>query len=169
MVLVDDQQVFRDANAAACRLLRRSREEIVGRRLAELTPPARHSEIEGVWRDFIAQRHAVRQWWLTDAGGQEIPIEVAATADVPEPGRHLGVVLSTIKEPEGVPHPRLSRREREVTGLLARGLSGEAIARELFLSPETVRTHIRNAMEHVGARTRAQLVAVALRDGLIEL
>lgn len=57
----------------------------------------------------------------------------------------------------------LSKREREVFELLAGGLSGAEIAERLVLSPETVRTHIRNAMAKLGASTRSQAVAVALR------
>ena len=56
----------------------------------------------------------------------------------------------------------LSKREREVFELLAAGLSGAEIAERLVLSPETVRTHIRNAMAKLGASTRSQAVAVAL-------
>jgi DNA-binding CsgD family transcriptional regulator len=57
----------------------------------------------------------------------------------------------------------LTRREREVLGLLAGGMSGAQIAAQLFLSPETVRTHIRNAMGKLGASTRSQAVALALQ------
>lgn len=57
----------------------------------------------------------------------------------------------------------LSKREREVFELLADGLSGAEIARALVLSPETVRTHIRNAMGKLGASTRSQAVVIALR------
>lgn len=56
----------------------------------------------------------------------------------------------------------LSRREREVFELLADGLSGAEIAERLVLSPETVRTHIRNGMAKLGASTRSQAVAIAL-------
>jgi DNA-binding CsgD family transcriptional regulator len=56
----------------------------------------------------------------------------------------------------------LSKREREVLELLAEGLSGAEIAEKLFLSPETVRTHIRNAMAKLGASTRSHAVALAL-------
>jgi DNA-binding CsgD family transcriptional regulator len=62
----------------------------------------------------------------------------------------------------------LTRREREVLGLLAGGMSGAQIAAELFLSPETVRTHIRNAMGKLGASTRSQAVALALQRDEIE-
>lgn len=57
---------------------------------------------------------------------------------------------------------RLSRRESEVLTLLAEGLTGEEIAKRLVLSPETVRTHVRNAMEKLDARTRTEAVVKAL-------
>ena len=55
---------------------------------------------------------------------------------------------------------RLSPREREVLGLLADGLQGPEIAQRLFLSLETVRTHVRNAVGKLGARTRVQAAAL---------
>ena len=61
----------------------------------------------------------------------------------------------------------LTTREREVCTLLATGLSGEEIAERLFLSAETVRTHIRNAMQRLGVKTRAQLIARAITTGEI--
>jgi DNA-binding NarL/FixJ family response regulator len=62
----------------------------------------------------------------------------------------------------------LSRRESEILGMLADGLTGEQIAQRLVLSPETVRTHIRNAMEKLDARTRTEAVVKALRQEEIE-
>jgi DNA-binding NarL/FixJ family response regulator len=59
----------------------------------------------------------------------------------------------------------LSPREREVLGLLADGFSGAEIAGRLFLSAETVRTHVRNAIQKLGARTRTQAVAMLVADG----
>ena len=56
----------------------------------------------------------------------------------------------------------LSPRERQVLDLLADGFTGQGIAQKLFLSPETVRTHVRNATTKLGARTRVQAVAVAV-------
>jgi DNA-binding NarL/FixJ family response regulator len=61
----------------------------------------------------------------------------------------------------------LSPREREIMGLLSQGLSGEQAAQQLFLSSETVRTHVRNAMTKLGAATRAHAVALALQRGEI--
>jgi DNA-binding CsgD family transcriptional regulator len=67
------------------------------------------------------------------------------------------------------PVPELTPREREISALLAAGLTGEQIAVRLFLSPATVRTHIRNAMNRVGAKTRVHLVARAAARNEIEL
>jgi DNA-binding CsgD family transcriptional regulator len=69
------------------------------------------------------------------------------------------------RHPAGTP---LSTREREILGLLAGGVSGAQIAETLVLSPETVRTHIRNAMAKLGASSRAQAVALAVQQREIE-
>ena len=61
----------------------------------------------------------------------------------------------------------LSPREREVLDLLATGLNGEEVAERLVISPETVRTHVRNAMDKLEASTRVHAVAIALRQGEI--
>ena len=61
----------------------------------------------------------------------------------------------------------LSKREREIMDLLAQGLTGEQVAERLFLSPETIKTHIRNAMNKLEANTRVHAIAIALREGFI--
>ena len=58
----------------------------------------------------------------------------------------------------------LTPREREIVKLLAEGLRAEDVAKRLVLSPYTVRTHIRNAKDKLGARTTAQAIAIAIRD-----
>lgn len=63
--------------------------------------------------------------------------------------------------------PALTQRERDVLRLLADGLTNEEIGAKLFISPETVRTHIRKAMTKLDAETRTQAVAIALRQSLI--
>src|SRR5687768_11729819 len=78
----------------------------------------------------------------------------------PKPDSALPLRASTSGRP-------LSAREREILSYLAEGLSGAAIAERLVLSPETVRTHVRNAMEKLGASTRSQAVALALESGVI--
>jgi DNA-binding NarL/FixJ family response regulator len=61
----------------------------------------------------------------------------------------------------------LSERERQVLRMLAKGGSYAEIGSALFLSPDTVRAHAQRAMTKLGARTRTEAVAVALRDGLV--
>ncbi|MBV8079238.1 MAG: response regulator transcription factor [Actinobacteria bacterium] len=63
--------------------------------------------------------------------------------------------------------PTLTARERDVLRLLADGCSNEEIGRKLFISPETVRAHVAKACRKLGARTRTQAVATALRLALI--
>lgn len=62
---------------------------------------------------------------------------------------------------------RLTRREREVTALAARGLSNEEIAAHMVISPLTAKTHISRAMTKLAARDRAQLVVFAYESGLV--
>ncbi|WIX93250.1 response regulator transcription factor [Amycolatopsis sp. DG1A-15b] len=60
----------------------------------------------------------------------------------------------------------LTDREREIAAWVATGKSNNEIADALFLSPATVRTHIARAMAKLDARSRAQLVVLAVRAGL---
>lgn len=62
----------------------------------------------------------------------------------------------------------LTRREREVTALAARGLTNEEIAVHMVVSPYTAKTHVSRAMIKLGARDRAQLVVFAYESGLVE-
>jgi DNA-binding NarL/FixJ family response regulator len=62
---------------------------------------------------------------------------------------------------------KLTQRERDVLRLLADGLTNDEIGKRLFISPETVRTHVRKAMDKLDADTRTQAVATALRQSLI--
>jgi DNA-binding NarL/FixJ family response regulator len=64
---------------------------------------------------------------------------------------------------------RISRREAQVLGMLSQGATTEQIARELYLSPETVQTHVRNATRKLGAHGRLHAVILALVHGEIDL
>ena len=58
-------------------------------------------------------------------------------------------------------------REIEVLQLVADGFGSGQIARRLWVSEETVKTHVANVLDKLGAVTRAHAVAVAMRRGLI--
>jgi len=61
----------------------------------------------------------------------------------------------------------ISPREQAVFQAIARGLTTEEVAGELYLSPHTVRTYVKTGMRKLGSRTRAHGVAVAIDRGLI--
>jgi len=80
-----------------------------------------------------------------------------------EPGAQVAVMIEPASPDELAPlvadAHRLTEREREVTRLVARGLSTDAIAARLHLSPWTVQDHLKAIFEKVGVATRGELVA----------
>jgi DNA-binding NarL/FixJ family response regulator len=62
---------------------------------------------------------------------------------------------------------RLTKREHEVLSLLAEGLQHQEIGRRLFISPKTVGTHVEHILRKLGARGRAQAVAIAYRHRIL--
>jgi DNA-binding NarL/FixJ family response regulator len=62
----------------------------------------------------------------------------------------------------------LTTREREVVTLVARGLTNDAIAERLFISPMTAKTHVNRAMSKMHVSDRAQLVVAAMRAGVLD-
>src|SRR3954447_24379692 len=167
MLVLDDDGIYVDANPPACRLMGRAREEIVGRPLGFATASEHRAQLEQLWRRARRTGGLVTPWQFRGPDGSAINVDVVCTADTPGPGTHL-----TVSWQRPAVHARASRlspRERQITRLVALGMSGGEIAAQLHLSPETVRTHVRNAMEGVAAHSRAQLVATALAEGLISL
>jgi DNA-binding NarL/FixJ family response regulator len=63
----------------------------------------------------------------------------------------------------------ISKREAQVLGMLSQGITTEQVAQDLFLSPETVQTHVRNATRKLGAHGRLHAVILALVRGDIDL
>jgi putative two-component system response regulator len=105
------------------------------------------------------------------SGAEGVAVNTGSTAHFVEALRAVARGDSVIEaQPPGGPTAkrgralRLTAREREVVALLAEGLSGEQIAEQLFLSPATVQTHIRNARERTGSKTRSHLVALAANE-----
>jgi DNA-binding NarL/FixJ family response regulator len=81
---------------------------------------------------------------------------------------YLDPALATGVLAGGETGPALPPRELDVLLFLAEGLSHEAIGERLEISAETVRSHLRKACARLGAATRTQAVATALRLGLID-
>jgi DNA-binding NarL/FixJ family response regulator len=75
---------------------------------------------------------------------------------------------SRAKQPPPAPGLQtITQREREVMTLVADGLTNDQIARKLYMSPATVRTHVSRTMTKLGVRDRAQLVVLAYETGLV--
>jgi len=184
LLVVDDECRVSEASLSACRLLGLGRDEVLEQVLPELLAPAAAERLRAVWGPFHeVGGHAGPFEVAWPTGGA--PVDISVTAAV-LPGRHL-VVLSPTDGPEAgaatasaqpsspqasPPRKGVSRgptaRERQILSMLASGDTDVQIAAKLELSPATVQTHVRNAKAKLGARTRAQAVAMALRDGLID-
>jgi DNA-binding CsgD family transcriptional regulator len=175
MALVDAGRVTVDVNGAWLALSGYTRPQLVGHHVYEFIvggPLMSDSE----WLAMTSRGDFKGEAPLRCSDGSEVGIQFAAHPElVTDRQLILFVALSTSRwgrhsrrdrdqEPDG---GELSPREREVVRLVALGETGPEIAAELHISHQTVRTHVRNAMEKLGARSRAQLVAKALGEGVI--
>jgi PAS domain S-box-containing protein len=186
IMVVDDERRCLEANLAACRLLGLPRRAVVGRTFDDFLAPGMRSRVDHVWRAFREGGGHAGPFELSSQAAATEEVHITVTANV-LPGRHL-LILSgggarmepeaqseTNRKPQAANHvSRFTRggptsREREVLALLAAGATDEQIAGLLELSPATVQTHVRNAKAKLGARTRAQAVALALQGGMIDL
>jgi DNA-binding NarL/FixJ family response regulator len=75
--------------------------------------------------------------------------------------------LERLREQPGTVSDQLSERELEVLELIAEGLSTRAIAGQLFISVNTVRTHTQTILQKLGAHTKLEAVTIARRAGLV--
>lgn len=84
--------------------------------------------------------------------------------------RLIAQLTSRTTTPRLDPHAlaQLTTRERQIVGLVAHGLSNTEIATTLSISDATAKTHVSRAMTKLGARDRAQLVALAYQHRLVE-
>jgi DNA-binding CsgD family transcriptional regulator len=185
MLIVDDLRRWVTGNAAACDLLGIAREEIPWHTMDEFTSRSQQGRLKDQWGAFLASGAAEGwyQLYVPDRGA--IPVEFSATANV-LPARHLSVFIPPERAPlakaagelapestwtpvkaESRERAQLTDREREIMTWVASGLQNAEIAEQLVLSPETVKSHVHNAMGKLGAHTRAHAVAIALVAGEI--
>lgn len=73
------------------------------------------------------------------------------------------------EEREAVHTPRLTEREMEVLRLVAKGMNNRDIAKELFISENTVKNHVRNILEKLQLHSRMEAVVYAVREKLLEI
>jgi DNA-binding CsgD family transcriptional regulator len=100
---------------------------------------------------------------LIGPDGNRVQVEISAVAMM-DGHRMIGVfgqVMDIEEDAAPPPPPHLTPRQVEVLRLLQRGASTDQIARELHLSTQTVRNHIRHLLSALGVHTRLEAVAVA--------
>src|SRR5499425_2067006 len=73
------------------------------------------------------------------------------------------------EQAQEIPAPKLTEREMEVLRLVARGMNNRDIAKELYISENTVKNHVRNILEKLQIHSRMEAVMVAVREKLIDL
>jgi DNA-binding NarL/FixJ family response regulator len=123
---------------------------------------------------FPALRAGARGYLTKDVGAEQITQAISAAAHgeaVLEPSVTARVLdslggLPVPAERDGPLPGGLTRREAEVLGLIARGLSNLEIAETLVISEATVKTHVNRLLAKLGVRDRAQAVSYAYRVGL---
>jgi DNA-binding NarL/FixJ family response regulator len=79
----------------------------------------------------------------------------------------LARLLPRLRRTAAAPPTTLTEREQQVLELLVEGLSSQAIADRLFLSMNTVRNHVQNILVKLGAHSRLEAVATAVKTGLV--
>jgi PAS domain S-box-containing protein len=157
---------FVDANPAACELYGLGVEELRKRTIFDLVPPETTDRLESFWRDLRAGKQVEGESRVVLRIADHDGVELHTTADF-VPGRYATVLSS--RGPRRESQSKLTPRERDVFRLLAQGFTSREIADQLFVSIETVRTHVQNALARLGAKTRAQAIAIALNRGEITL
>lgn len=172
MVLLDERRCHVEVNGAYLELLGHRRQALLGRPVYEIVVggPAMTAE---EWRVEIRKKQfdGTADLWRADSG--RVRVHFAGHPEMVT-GRRLILVVALDSarrgrrmrgDPAQAEGPgTLTPREREIVRLMAVGRNGPEIADELHVSHNTVRTHARNAMSKLGARSRAQLVAMALAD-----
>lgn len=99
------------------------------------------------------------------AGGQSLISPSMASKLLTE----FASMIKKEDEKQQVPAPRLTDRELEVLKLVARGLNNRDIAKQLFISENTVKNHVRNILEKLQLHSRMEAVVYAVREKLLEI
>jgi PAS domain S-box-containing protein len=164
VVLLDDKRHIIRLNDAALRLLGGDRDARIGTSLGDSVLPAEQQRAAAEWKLFLHSGEYSGTRELVRADGSIVLVEFAARlAEIGGARRAIYVLMPrdghSTSSAAGL---SLTNREREIVMLIAMGRDTAEIAVELHVSPETVRSHVRNAMRKLDVHTRAQLVAVVL-------
>lgn len=161
-------------NKSATILFDRAPSDIVGHRIADLLPEDRRAEVHAIRAELDAGRTWVGTSWIRRGEGT---VEISASISLlVHRGTRTGFV--GVFNPVGAPmrgatppptrpgSGDLTAAEANLMRLVAGGLTNKEIAREIHMSPYTVRDAISALMARVGAKNRAELAAAGVRRGL---
>ena len=166
VALLDEDRRIVELNEAAVSLLGGERERLVGSSMADSVLPAERARSAADWQEFLRSGEYAGTRDLIRPDGSTVQVDFAARlAEIG--GERLAIYVAMAREETEPAVPSaaelsLTTREREIVMLIALGRDTSEIAAELHVSPETVRSHVRNAMAKLDVHTRAQLVAVVL-------
>jgi DNA-binding NarL/FixJ family response regulator len=126
---------------------------------------------------YDAIKNGASGYLLKDASIDEVAHAIRLVADgqsliSPSMAAKLLEEFKSISRVSGKPDviaPRLTDRELEVLNLVARGLNNREIARDLFISENTVKNHVRNILEKLQLHSRMEAVMYAVREKLLDL
>ena len=127
---------------------------------------------------YEAVRAGANGYLLKDVPGEEIAAGIRAVAEghsliSPSMASKLltefAAMIKKSEERPQLPVPRLTERELEVLKLVARGLANRDIAKELFISENTVKNHVRNILEKLQLHSRMEAVVYAVREKILDL
>jgi DNA-binding CsgD family transcriptional regulator len=173
LLAADDERRILRVNARWCALTGYEADAAKEMRLDDLLAPESRPGIEMRWGDLLGAGLATARVVILRPDHVRVAVRYGAFARV-MPGVNVAAYLAEPGQDTRALRPararragQLTRREQESLRLVAMGMTTTGAAEQLGISPETVRTHVRNAMNKLGARTRAQAIAVAMRDGEI--
>jgi PAS domain S-box-containing protein len=160
------------ANEAGVALAGRSADALVGARMTTLLADPSEALTDAVWRAQVMRGESFGRRRIGRPDGSTHDVDLAMRAS--RAGGTVLVLVVCVRDRGGGVSERahqpapLTRREQEIVRRIALGEVTPEICAELHIAPDTVRTHVRNAMAKTGAHTRAQLIAIALTDGLLD-
>jgi len=165
--VIDPHGIIRWVNPAARRLVG----DVRGRQFTSVVSPEETRRAREVFARNIAgtPRRKDHEVVLVDLDGDRVSVEISSVP-LYRGERVIGVfgqVVDVDEQEPPQPHPHLTPRQTEVLRLLEHGRSTHQIARELHLSTETVRNHIRHLLRALGVHSRLEAVAVARQEHLV--
>jgi PAS domain S-box-containing protein len=170
VAILDERRCLVDLNPAARRLLGPCIADATAAEVEAAVAATERARSAAEWEQLLRDGRGSGTRTLIGHDGSEIHVTFVAVIEAVAGGRRAVYTLTPDPADGSDAHglevvSALTKREAEVVRLIAGGLDTAEIAEALHVSPNTVRSHVRNAMAKLSARTRAQLVAHALGSG----